>query len=224
MQADRIVRSTCPYCGVGCQLSLNVKDDHIIRIEAPFDAAPNYGRLCVKGRFGTDYVHHKGRLTRPLIRKEAQKPGQRRPAKYPDDWRETTWDEALELVVSRLLALRWQHGPDSITMNACAKATNEDNYLLQKYFRGVIGTNNVDHCTRLCHAGSVAALQMAIGSSAMSNSIAEMKDLECFIITGSNIGAGGTNSIKIHRTGVVDLTDDPQLTARFNRLYARLGI
>jgi formate dehydrogenase alpha subunit len=186
MKADKVVRSTCPYCGVGCQVLLNIKEDRIFRIEAPFEAAPNYGRLCVKGRFGTDYVHHPGRLTRPLIRKTPQAPGRRTAARFPDDWREASWDEALELVVSRLLELRWKYGPDSITCNVCAKATNEDNYLLQKYMRAVIGTNNVDHCTRLCHAGSVAALQLAIGSSAMSNSIAEMKNLDCFIVTGSN--------------------------------------
>ena len=186
MQADKIVRSTCPFCGVGCQVLLNVKDDHIMRIEAPFEAAPNYGRLCVKGRFGTDFIHHPKRLTVPLIRRTPQSPGHRTPAKYPDDWREATWAEALDLVVSRLLELRWKYGPDSLTCNVCAKATNEDNYMLQKYMRAIIGTNNVDHCTRLCHAGSVKALQLAIGSSAMSNSIAEMKSLECFIITGSN--------------------------------------
>ncbi|HXV42378.1 MAG TPA: molybdopterin-dependent oxidoreductase, partial [Anaerolineae bacterium] len=186
MQADKVVRSTCPFCGVGCQVLLNVKDEHVFRIEAPFDAAPNYGRLCVKGRFGTDFVHNPKRLAVPLIRRTPQTPGHRTPAKDPDDWREATWDEALDLVVGRLLELRWQYGPDSLTCNVCAKATNEDNYMLQKYFRAVLGTNNVDHCTRLCHAGSVKALQLAISSSAMSNSIAEMKDLECFIITGSN--------------------------------------
>ena len=186
MQADRSVRTTCAYCGVGCQLTLNVKDDQIIRIEAPFDAAPNYGRLCVKGRFGADYVHSPRRLTTPLIRRVPQTPGQRTPASSPGDWREATWDEALDLIARRLAEIRWKHGPGAITMNACAKATNEDNYLLQKYLRAIIGTNNIDHCTRLCHAASVVGLQMAIGSSAMSNAIAEMKDLECFIITGSN--------------------------------------
>jgi formate dehydrogenase alpha subunit len=186
MEADQVVRSTCPYCGVGCQLSLHIKDDRLMRVEAPFDAAPNYGRLCVKGRFGLDYVHHPHRLTAPLIRRTPQSPGHRTPARHPDDWREAAWDEALDLVVRRLLELRWQYGPDSLTANACAKATNEDNYLLQKYVRSVLGTNNVDHCTRLCHASSVVALQLAIGSSAMSNAIAEMKDLECFIVTGSN--------------------------------------
>ncbi len=186
MQADQVVRSTCPFCGVGCQVLLNVKDDHVFRIDAPFEAAPNFGRLCVKGRFGTDFIHHPNRLTRPLIRRKLPQPGQRTPAQSPADWREATWDEALSLVVTRLLQLRRQYGPDSLTCNVCAKATNEDNYLLQKYFRAVLGTNNVDHCTRLCHAGSVKALQLSLGTSAMSNAIAEMKDLECFIITGSN--------------------------------------
>src|SRR5690349_20240254 len=186
MQADRSVRTTCAYCGVGCQLILNVADEQIIRVEAPFDAAPNYGRLCVKGRFGFDYVHHPRRLTTPLIRRTPQEAGRRTPAASPDDWRAASWDEALDLVARRLLDLRRRHGPGCITVNACAKATNEDNYLLQKFLRAVIGTNNIDHCTRLCHAASVVGLQMAIGSSAMSNAIAEMPDLECFIITGSN--------------------------------------
>ena len=177
MHADRTVRSTCPYCGVGCQVDLRIKDEHIIRVDAPFDVAPNYGRLCVKGRFGTDYVHHPSRLTVPLIRRTPQQPGRRSAATGPGDWREATWDEALDLVARRFLQLRAEYGPDCITANACAKASNEDNYLLQKYMRAVIGTNNIDHCTRLCHAASVVGLQMAIGSSAMSNSIAEMNDL-----------------------------------------------
>jgi len=228
MKAERVVRSTCPYCGVGCQVLLNIKDEHIVRVEAPFDAAPNYGRLCVKGRFGIDYVHDKGRLTVPLIRRTPQSPGQRTPAASPDDWREATWDEALELTARRLLELRWQYGPDSITANACAKATNEDNYLLQKYLRGVLGTNNVDHCARLCHAGSVSGLQLAIGSSAMSNSIAEMQNLECFMVIGSNTAE--THPVistflkqAVGKNGARLIVADPRQTemARFAELWLR---
>ncbi|RME50000.1 MAG: formate dehydrogenase subunit alpha, partial [Caldilineae bacterium] len=186
MRADRVVRSTCPYCGVGCQILLNVKDGRIFRVDAPFDAAPNYGRLCVKGRFGTDFVHHPSRLRVPLIRREPPSPGRRTPAHSPADWREATWDEALDFAARGLARIRQQYGADAITANACAKATNEENYLHMKLMRGVLGTNNVDHCARLCHAGSVTGLQLAIGSSAMSNSIAEMTGLECFIVTGSN--------------------------------------
>lgn len=228
MQPDKVVRSTCPYCGVGCQVLLNIKDKQIIRIDAPFEAAPNYGRLCVKGRFGADYVHHEGRLTRPLIRKEPQKPGHRTAANYPDDWREAAWDEALDYVAGALARIVQSSGPDAITSNACAKATNEDNYLHQKLMRGVIGTNNVDHCARLCHAGSVTGLQLAIGSSAMSNSIAEMKDLECFIVTGSNTSE--THPVistflkqAVRQNGAKLIVIDPRETemARFADLWLR---
>ena len=178
---DRKIRSTCPYCGVGCQIDLHIKDEVIYRVSAPFEAAPNYGMLCVKGRFGTDYTTHPARLRSPLIRVNTHEP---RSAKAV--WREASWDEALDLVAEKLAGVVQAYGGDSIATFACAKATNEENYLLQKLTRAVLGTNNVDHCSRLCHAGSVAGLQLAIGSSAMSNSIAEMEHLETFIVTGSN--------------------------------------
>ena len=181
IEADRVVRSTCPYCGVGCQVTLHVRDEVIFRVGAPFEAAPNFGMLCVKGRFGTDYTTHPARLRRPLIRDN-----QDEPRSVPPIWREASWEEALDLVADRLAAIVRQHGGDSVAAFACAKATNEDNYLLQRLVRAVLGTNNVDHCSRLCHAGSVAGLQLAIGSSAMSNSIAEMEHLDTFIVTGSN--------------------------------------
>jgi formate dehydrogenase alpha subunit len=179
--ADREVRSTCPYCGVGCQINLHVKNEHIYRVSAPFDVAPNYGMLCVKGRFGTDYTTHPKRLKKPLLRANLGEPRSAEPV-----WREVDWDEALDYVADRLSGIVRQAGPDSIATFACAKATNEENYLLQKLARAVLGTNNVDHCARLCHAGSVTGLQLAIGSSAMSNAIAEMENLEVFIVTGSN--------------------------------------
>ena len=181
---DKTIRSTCPYCGVGCQIDLQIKDEKIFKVDAPFGVAPNYGRLCTKGRFGTDYVHHPSRLTTPLIRKDiGTKP--RKPVGM-DEFREATWDEALDLAAEKFAAIVQQNGGDALGTFCSAKATNEDNYVFQKFVRGVIGTNNVDHCARLCHAASVAALSLAIGSSAMSNSIAEMKDLDVFIVTGSN--------------------------------------
>ena len=179
--ADREVRTTCPYCGVGCQLSLKVKDEYIYAVEAPFDAAPNYGMLCVKGRFGTDYVKHPGRIKKPLIRANREEGRSAKPV-----WREASWDEALDYVADELSRIAMNHGGDAIASYASAKATNEDNYVFQKVMRALIKTNNVDHCARLCHAGSVTGLQLSIGSSAMSNSIAEMENLEAFIVTGSN--------------------------------------
>ncbi len=178
---DKQVRTTCPYCGVGCQMTLNVKDEFIYSVEAPFDAAPNYGMLCVKGRYGTDYVKHPGRVKTPLIRANREEG-----RSAPPVWREATWDEALDLVADELSRIATDHGGDAIATYASAKATNEDNYVFQKVVRALLGTNNVDHCARLCHAGSVTGLQLSIGSSAMSNSIAEMEDLEAFIVTGSN--------------------------------------
>ena len=178
---EREVRSTCPYCGVGCQVTLHIREADILRVSAPFEAAPNFGMLCVKGRFGTDFTRHPSRLTKPLIRVNTDESRFAEPV-----WREASWDEALELVASRLAGITREHGGDSIATFACAKATNEENYLFQKFVRAVLGTNNVDHCARLCHAGSVTGLQLAIGSSAMSNSIAEMEHLDTFIVTGSN--------------------------------------
>ena len=178
---QRTVRTTCPYCGVGCQLNLNIKDDYIYAVEAPFDAAPNYGMLCVKGRFGTDYVKHPGRVKTPLIRANRE---EGRSAKAI--WREATWDEALDFVADELVRIVKAQGGDAIATYASAKATNEDTYIFQKFVRSLLHTNNIDHCARLCHAGSVTGLQLAIGSSAMSNSIAEMENLDTFIVTGSN--------------------------------------
>ena len=178
---DRIVRTTCPYCGVGCQMHLKVKDEYIYAVEAPFDAAPNYGMLCVKGRFGTDYVKHPGRVKTPLIRTNRHEG-----RSAPPVWREATWDEALDLVADELVRVVREYGGDAVASYASAKATNEDNYVFQKFIRALMGTNNIDHCARLCHAGSVTGLQLSIGSSAMSNSIAEMENLEAFIVTGSN--------------------------------------
>lgn len=178
---DRVIRTTCPYCGVGCQMELNIKDDYIFAVTAPFDAAPNYGMLCVKGRFGTDYVKHPGRIKTPLIRVNRQDGRSAKPI-----WREASWDEALDFVADELVRIRNTYGGDAIASYASAKATNEDNYVYQKLIRALMHTNNVDHCARLCHAGSVTGLQLSIGSSAMSNSIAEMENLEAFIVTGSN--------------------------------------
>lgn len=178
---DQTVRTTCPYCGVGCQMNLHIKDDFIYRVSAPFDAAPNYGMLCVKGRFGTDYVRHPGRVKTPLIRVNREEG-----RSAPPVWREASWNEALDYVADELVRIAREHGGNALATYASAKATNEDNYIFQKLWRALFQTNNVDHCARLCHAGSVTGLQLSIGSSAMSNSIAEMENLEAFIVTGSN--------------------------------------
>ena len=136
IKPDRIVTTTCPYCGVGCALNLHIKSDFIYRVTSPFDSPSNRGNLCVKGRFGYDFVQSKDRLTKPLMRRN----GELVPA---------SWDEVMEHVAERLLEIRDKYGPDSIGFLVSAKCTNEENYLLQKVARGLIGTNNVDHCARL---------------------------------------------------------------------------
>jgi formate dehydrogenase alpha subunit len=171
---------------VGCNLELHIKDDYVYKVTSPFDAVVNHGNLCVKGRFGYDFVYNKDRVTAPLIRKTAQAPGARTQAFDRDQWREVSWDEALDYTAGRLVEIFERDGADAMAVYCCAKATNEDNYLLQKLFRALFRSNNVDHCTRLCHAGSVVALQMAIGSSAMSNTAAEVIHSDVFLVTGSN--------------------------------------
>jgi formate dehydrogenase alpha subunit len=184
--ADRIVKTTCPYCGVGCTLELHLKDDFIYRVTSPFDSPVNHGNLCVKGRYGYDFIYHPKRVTAPLIRRVKQEPGRRTQAFDMAEWRQASWNEALDYVADRLLEIYRRDGPDSMAVYCCAKATNEDNYLLQKMYRTLFRTNNVDHCTRLCHAGSVIALQQALGSSAMSNTASQVLQNDVFIVTGSN--------------------------------------
>ena len=133
---DRKVPTTCPYCGVGCTLELHIRDELIYRVTSPFDSPANHGNLCVKGRFGVDFVHSKDRLTQPLVR-------------TGEGLRPASWDAAMSLIAERLLAIRDKYGPDSIGFLVSAKCTNEENYLMQKVARGLIGTNNIDHCARL---------------------------------------------------------------------------
>jgi formate dehydrogenase alpha subunit len=184
--ADRVVPTTCPYCGVGCHLELHIKDDYVYKVTSPFDGVVNHGNLCVKGRFGYDFIYNKDRVTAPLIRKKAQAPGARTQAFERDQWREVSWDDALDYVADRMVEIYRRDGAQAMAVYCCAKATNEDNYLLQKLFRTLFRSNNIDHCTRLCHAGSVVALQMALGTSAMSNTAAEVVHSDVFIVTGSN--------------------------------------
>jgi formate dehydrogenase alpha subunit len=186
IKPDKIVSTVCPYCGVGCNLELHIKDNTIFSVTSPFDSPTNHGNLCVKGRFGYDFLYNSRRITTPLIRKEKQFAGKRKPAKDMSEWREASWDEALDLIADSMTTIYKRDGSDALGMFSCAKATNEENYLLQKLFRSLFRTNNIDHCTRLCHAGSVVALQMAVGSSAMSNPASDVSKNDVFIVTGSN--------------------------------------
>ncbi|HMC14740.1 MAG TPA: formate dehydrogenase subunit alpha [Albitalea sp.] len=185
---DKQVASVCPYCGVGCQRTYNVKDDKILYVEGR-DGPANQGRLCVKGRYGFDYAHHPQRLTKPLIRR-AGVPKRGDFTMDPDEvmqvFREASWDEALELAGGKLREIRDHHGKKSLAGFGSAKGSNEEAYLFQKLVRTGFGSNNVDHCTRLCHASSVFALLEGIGSGAVSNPVMDVTQAEVVIIIGAN--------------------------------------
>lgn len=187
-KVDRTVDSVCPFCGVGCLVTYHVKDEKIVRVDGR-DGPANRGRLCVKGRFGFDYAHHPQRLTVPLVRKPGV-PKDWQGAVRPEDWREVfreaTWDEALQRAAGGLRALRDAHGPKALAGFGSAKGSNEEAYLFQKLVRTGFGSNNVDHCTRLCHASSVAALLEGVGSGAVSNPVSDVAHAEVILVIGSN--------------------------------------
>jgi formate dehydrogenase major subunit len=186
-KADKTVDSVCPFCGVGCLLTYHVKENKIIFVNGK-DGPSNHNRLCVKGRYGFDYAHHPQRLTKPLIRK----PGFQKsadftvdPANWTEVFREATWEEALDLAANGLKAVR-EKDRYALAGFGSAKGSNEEAYLFQKLVRAGFGTNNVDHCTRLCHASSVAALLEGIGSGAVSNQVNDVENAEVIFLIGAN--------------------------------------
>ena len=187
IEPDKKVDSACPYCGVGCLLTYNVKDNAILYVEGR-DGPSNHSRLCVKGRFGFDYVHHPKRLTKPMIRKAGAAKSEK--LLDPDDmwtvFREATWEEALDFSAGGLQKIRKANGPQGLAGFGSAKGSNEEAYLFQKLVRTGFGTNNVDHCTRLCHASSVAALLEDIGSGAVSNQVSDVALADVAIVIGAN--------------------------------------
>jgi len=187
IEPDKKVDSTCPYCGVGCLLTYNVKDNKILYVEGR-DGETNHNRLCVKGRYGFDYVHNPLRLTKPLIRKEgiAKTTALLDPSEIPDVFREASWEEALDFAAGGLKKIRDEKGPKALAGFGSAKGSNEEAYLFQKLVRTGFGSNNVDHCTRLCHASSVVALLECIGSGAVSNPVEDVAKAEVIIVIGSN--------------------------------------
>ena len=166
------VVTTCPYCGVGCQLELWIKDNKIVKVKGA-DTVPNYGATCVKGRFGLDFVQRPDRLSKPLVRKDGKLV-------------ECSWDEALDTVASKLGAIKKEHGPAALAGLSSAKCTNEENFVFQKFVRAAFASNNVDHCARLCHSSTVVGLARSFGSGAMTNSIEELEQAEVILVTGSN--------------------------------------
>jgi formate dehydrogenase major subunit len=185
--ADKTVDSTCPYCGVGCLIRYHVKDNKILYTEGR-DGYTNHFRLCVKGRFGFNYTDNPLRLTKPLIRREgvAKTTDLLDPSEIDRVFREATWEEALDFAANGLKKIRDEKGKKALAGLGSAKGSNEEAYLFQKLVRTGFGSNNVDHCTRLCHASSVVALLECLGSGAVSNPVSDVSKAEVIIIIGSN--------------------------------------
>ena len=184
-QPTHHVKTICPYCGVGCSIYLGIRGNEIVDVQGVKESPVNKGGLCVKGRFGFDFVNHPDRLTQPLIRRE-DVPKSASPIEISQAFLEADWDEALERVAQGLARARRRYGSQAIGVLSSAKCTNEDNYVIQKFARAVLGTNNVDHCARLCHASTVAAALAAFGDGAMSNSISDIDRADLFFVIGSN--------------------------------------
>ncbi|MBI1722961.1 MAG: formate dehydrogenase subunit alpha [Gemmatimonadetes bacterium] len=273
---EKVVRSVCPYCGVGCQVDLEVRDNTVVRVTSPWieEDTPNMGSTCVKGRFGYDFTQHRDRLTKPLIRKgwmkksgrwvfegpagparrggpwqsiteEGAEPKPPAPpravgkklrdlplveritqdirdrASTPTSWyepfREATWDEALELVTQELVRIHRAHGSDAMAVFQSAKCSNEENYLLQRLFRAAFATNNVDHCTRLCHSTSVSAMQAVLNTAAASGSMREIEEAcDVIFIAGANTSEThpvfGAAIKRAHAKGSTLIVADPRRT------------
>ena len=185
---DKQVDSLCPFCGVGCQVTYQVKDEEIVYAEGR-DGPANHNRLCVKGRFGFDYIHHPHRITKPLVRlpnAEKSSTDQVDPANPFTHFREASWEEALDIAAKGLVNIRDTKGVKALAGFGSAKGSNEEAYLFQKLVRTGFGSNNVDHCTRLCHASSVAALMEGLNSGAVSAPFAAAADAEVIIVIGAN--------------------------------------
>ncbi len=213
--ADKKVRTVCTYCGVGCNLDVAVLNGKVKSIQAPYDAEVNQGHTCLKGRFAFSFYNHPDRIRTPLIRKN----GILEPA---------TWDEAYDFIAEKLTAIKQKHGPDSIAGISSARCTNEENYLMQKFIRAVIGTNNIDCCARVCHSPTALGMQKSFGTGAATNSVDDIKYTDCILVIGANpTDAHPVTGAKLKQhalKGKTTIVVDPRRTeiARFATYHLQL--
>lgn len=170
---EKKVRTTCTYCGVGCNLEVAVKDGKVKSIQAPYDAEVNQGHTCLKGRYAFSFYNHQDRITSPMIRRNGE-------------LESVSWDEAYQYIAGKLTEIKNNYGPNAIAGISSARCTNEENYLMQKFIRAVIGTNNIDCCARVCHSPTALGMQKSFGTGAATNSIEELVDADCVMIIGAN--------------------------------------
>nr|VFJ69698.1 MAG: formate dehydrogenase alpha subunit [Candidatus Kentron sp. FW] len=201
-RADKTTRTVCTYCGVGCNLEIATRNDKILSIRAPHDSEVNNGHTCLKGRYAFEFLDHPDRLRAPLIRDDN------------GEFRQVTWDVAFERIVSELGRIKQRYGPDAIAGISSARTSNEENYLLQKFMRAVIGTNNIDCCARVCHSPTALGMQRAFGTGAATNSISDLEATDCIFIIGANpTDAHPVTGAKIKQKfmqGVTGIVIDPR--------------
>ncbi len=201
VNADEKIRTVCTYCGVGCNLEVSVKNGEILSIQAPFDAAANGGHTCLKGRYAFKFYNHPDRLSSPLIKRNGE-------------FQEASWDEAYDFIVDQLNTIKAQNGPDAIAGISSARTPNEENYIMQKFIRAVIGTNNIDCCARVCHSPTALGMQRACGTGAATNSIEDIEHTDCIIVIGANAtDAHPVTGAKIKQKfmkGVTSIVIDPR--------------
>jgi len=213
--ATHVTRTTCPYCGTGCEMDVGARDGQLVSSTPALDSPVNKGHLCVKGRYAFEFVHDRERITEPMLR-DAR------------GWRRVTWDEALDFVAQELLRLRQEHGPDSVGVLGSARATNEDNYVTQKLARLALGTNNVDCCARVCHGPTAAAMSTMLGTGAATNSYADIERTRLMLVCGANPTEShpivGARIKQAARHGAELIVIDPRRTelARLARFHLRL--
>ncbi len=203
IQVDEKIRTVCTYCGVGCNLEVAVKGGKIKSIQAPYEAESNQGHTCLKGRFAFSFYNHKDRLRAPLIKKNGE-------------FVEATWDEAYDHIATKLTEIKNKYGGDAIAGVSSARGTNEENYLMQKFIRAVMGTNNIDSCARVCHSPTALGMQRTFGTGAATNSIKDIKKTDCILIIGANPTDGhpvtGAKLKQFALSGKTSIVIDPRRT------------
>lgn len=175
IEAEKTVRTVCSYCGVGCNLEVAVKNNEVLSIRAPWDAETNGGHTCLKGRYAFKFYNHPDRLHSPLIKNQ-----------QTGEFEKVSWDQAYDFIAKKLIAIKQQHGPDAIAGISSSRCTNEENFLMQKFIRAVVGTNNIDCCARVCHSPTAYGMQQSFGTGAATNSIADLQFTDCMLLVGAN--------------------------------------
>ena len=197
-------RTTCPYCGTGCEMDVGTSKNRIVSIKPLLDAPVSRGHLCVKGRYAFDFVSAPDRITQPMIRKG-------------DKWQQVTWDDAVSFIAESLQRISEKYGPDSIAVLGSARGTNEENYLAQKFARVVIGTNNVDCCARVCHTPTAAAMKLMLGTGAATNSYNDIEKARTILVCGANATENHPNSRRTNQASSFEGREPDRNRSQANR-------